>query len=283
MIDRTEYSNINEAMNERVNDIKQIRRQPRVGGRVLNLYKRLCETPLERLERLRHERPEYAREVLSYAGRLDPMAEGVMLALVGNANSERDQYLDMSKEYVLDILFGFATDTYDILGRVMESGDADGISKKSIEEGLNEFRGSVDQEYPPYSSKTVEGKSLFEWARSNMMSSIVVPHKNINVYEIELDGMYKIGEKTLLNYIEQNVEKVNGDFRQEEVMTIWHRHLRKNGERSFPCATVKISCSSGAYARSIAHKLGQELGVPALALHILRTKVGEYSIESSIR
>ena len=45
-----------------------------VGGKVLNLYKQLGETPAERLERLRAQKPEYAHEVLSYAGRLDPMA-----------------------------------------------------------------------------------------------------------------------------------------------------------------------------------------------------------------
>jgi len=59
--------------------------------------------------------------------------------------------------------------------------------------------------------------------------------------------------------------------------------LRAEGERFFPCATIKISCSSGTYARSIAHGLGTELGVPALALHILRTKVGEYEVDKSLR
>ena len=189
----------------------------------------------------------------------------------------------MSKEYVLDILFGFATDTYDILGRVMENGDATGISKKMLERALNEFRGKVDQEYPPFSSKTVDGKSLFEWARSNMLGTIVVPHKEVTIYDIELKSVYKLNEKTLLNYIEQHVEKVNGDFRQEEIMRLWHRQLRKDGDRDFPCATINISCSSGAYARSIAHGLGQELGIPALALHILRTKVGEYEVEKSLK
>jgi tRNA pseudouridine55 synthase len=257
--------------------------KPKRAGRVLNLYKNLCETPRERLERLRTERPEYAHEVLSYAGRLDPMAEGVLLALVGAANSHREDYLDMDKEYVLDVLFGFATDTYDILGRVMESGDPGGLRKSDLRDALNEFRGKVDQEYPPYSSKAVDGKSLFEWARAGMLSNIVIPHKAVTIYDIELTSVYKLSEKTLLNFIEQHVEKVQGDFRQDEIMRIWHRNLRMGGDRDFPCATIKISCSSGAYARSIAHGLGQALGVPALALHILRTKVGEYEVEKSLK
>lgn len=252
-------------------------------GQVLNLYKQLGETPHERLERLRTQKPHYEHEVLSYAGRLDPMAEGVMLCLVGSANKRREAYLELSKEYVLDILFGFSTDTYDVLGRVMETGDAEGIEKAQITRGLNEFRGHIEQEYPPYSSKTVEGKSLFEWARQGALSALVMPSRAVTIYHIDVESVYKVPEAMLLQYIEDGVSRVTGDFRQEEVLRLWRRHLKKEGDREFPAATVRIECTSGTYARSIAHGLGQELGVPALALHILRTKVGDYSVEKSLK
>lgn len=252
-------------------------------GGVLNLYKQLGETPRERLERLRAQKPQYQYEVLSYAGRLDPMAEGVMLTLVGSANKRRDEYLDLSKEYVLDVLFGFSTDTYDILGKVIEHGDASDVSPKSVREGLRGFRGSVSQEYPPYSSKTVEGKSLFDWARNGALGALVLPRKTVEIRRISLESMYKVKEPALLSFIEASIAKVGGDFRQEEILRIWHRHLRSDGEREFPAATIKIECSSGTYARSIAHSLGEDLGVPALALHILRTKVGEYDVAKSLR
>jgi tRNA pseudouridine55 synthase len=254
-----------------------------MGGEVLNLYKNLGETPRERLERLRIQRPEYAHEVLSYAGRLDPMAEGVLLCLVGSMNKRREQYLDMSKEYVLDVLFGFSTDTYDILGRVMDAGDASNVIRTAVEKGLNEFRGTFAQEYPPFSSKTVEGKSLIEWARGGAISTLVLPRKVVVIYDITLLSMYKVDEHTLLNYIEESVEKVEGDFRQDEIMRLWKRRLKAEGTREFPCASIKISCSSGTYARSIAHGLGRDLGTPALALHILRNKVGEYNLDRSLR
>ncbi len=254
-----------------------------IGGHVLNLYKRLGETPRERLERLRLQKPQYQYEVLSYAGRLDPMAEGVLLCLVGAENSRHEAWLDLPKEYTLDILFGFSTDTYDILGKVMRAGGEEKVTRTAVEKGLNEFRGMVSQEYPPFSSKTVEGKSLFQWARENALGSFALPRKTVTIYSIELTGMYKVKEPRLLSYIEESVAKVQGDFRQDETMRIWHRNLRAAGEREFPCASVTISCSSGTYARSIANGLGEQLGVPALALHILRTKVGEYEVEKSLR
>ncbi len=253
------------------------------GGGIVNLYKALGETPRERLERLRVQKAHYAHEVLSYAGRLDPMAEGVLLCLVGSANKHREQYLDLSKEYVLDVLFGFSTDTYDVLGRVMDTGDPSSVRKAAIQKGLNEFRGHVAQEYPPFSSKVVAGKSLFEWARGNALGALVLPERSVLVYDISLQGLYKVREPELLQYIEAGVDKVQGDFRQEEILRLWKRNLKAQGERTFPCATIKVACSSGTYMRSIAHALGRELGVPALALHILRTKVGEYSVENSLR
>lgn len=252
-------------------------------GQVLNLYKKLGETPRERLERLRTQKPHYAHEVLSYAGRLDPMAEGVLLCLVGSANKRRDAYLDLSKEYVLDILFGFSTDTYDILGRVMETGDPAGLSKKALQQAVNEFRGHLSQEYPPYSSKPVEGKSLFEWARNNALSSILLPSRQVTIYHIDIESLYKVKEPQLLHYIEDSIAKVGGDFRQEEILTTWRKYLKQKGDREFACATIKIECSSGTYARSIAHGIGKELGVPALALHILRTQAGEYRVEKSLK
>lgn len=252
-------------------------------GQVLNLYKKLGETPRERLERLRTQKPHYAHEVLSYAGRLDPMAEGVLLCLVGSANKRRDAYLDLSKEYVLDILFGFSTDTYDVLGRVMETGDAAGLNKKALQQALNEFRGTLEQEYPPFSSKPVEGKSLFEWARNNALSSILLPSRSVTIYHIDIEKLYKVKEPQLLSYIEDSIGRVGGDFRQEEILEDWHKNLKKKGDREFPCATIKIACSSGTYARSIAHGVGKHLGVPALALHILRTQAGEYTVDKSLK
>ncbi len=252
-------------------------------GSVLNLYKNLGETPRERIERLRSQRPEYQHEVLSYAGRLDPMAEGVLICLVGSANKTRDVYLNMSKEYVLNVLFGFSTDTYDILGKVVENTDTKDLTRTDIQQTLNEFRGTVSQEYPPFSSKTLEGKPLFAWARAGAIGTMILPRRTVTISNISLTSLYRLKERTFLSYIESSIEKVQGNFRQEEVIQVWKRALHGEGTREFPCATIEISCSSGTYARSIAHALGEHLKYSALAIHILRTKVGEYQVKHSLR
>jgi len=105
----------------------------------------------------------------------------------------------------------------------------------------------------------------------------------VTIHHIDIEKMYKVPEADLLAYIEDGIARVTGDFRQEEIVRTWRRHLKKEGDREFAAATVRIECTSGTYARSIAHGLGKELGCPALALHILRTKVGDYSVEKSLK
>ncbi len=82
--------------------------------------KHLGETPLQALDRLRIEQPEYQKATLSYAGRLDPMAEGLLLVLVDDECKHSQDYFGFDKDYEATILFGFDTDTHDILGKIVE-------------------------------------------------------------------------------------------------------------------------------------------------------------------
>lgn len=104
---------------------------------VITIYKKIGETPLEALTRLRESVPEYKEETLSYAGRLDPMAAGVMLVLAGDANKEREKYLNLEKDYSAEILFGISTDTYDTLGLITE------VSRTVLD--IGEFEGRLKE------------------------------------------------------------------------------------------------------------------------------------------
>src|SRR3989344_2406007 len=82
-----------------------------------NLYKPRGETPLERLSNFL--RKEKIKEKAAYMGRLDPMAEGVLLIATGDDIKKREEFLNLDKEYEFSALFGFSTDTYDILGKIL--------------------------------------------------------------------------------------------------------------------------------------------------------------------
>jgi tRNA pseudouridine55 synthase len=253
---------------------------------ILNLYKARGETPLQRIERFRKEHREYKNVPLSYAGRLDPMAEGVLLVLGGEANKKKTEFLNLEKEYTFDVLFGFATDTYDLLG-VM----ADAVSRTShkqvrvplLMEYLAQMPGTRVQKYPPFSSKPLEGVPLFVKARKGELKGFELPEHRIEIHAATLVGMKQMTDKELETEVEAAIKLVHGDFRQERILHLWRDTLRVLYGMSFDIATITIQCSSGTYVRSLANELGEQLGIPALAMRIVRTRVGTYKIRSALR
>lgn len=50
---------------------------------------------------------------------------------------------------------------------------------------------------------------------------------------------------------------------------------------NLPYVNFMVGCSKGTYIRSLAHDIGQELGVGAYLTQLRRTKIGDYSIEDA--
>ncbi len=89
--------------------------------KVIKIYKKKGETPLECIGNLKKQDENLKLLSMTYAGRLDPLAEGVLLILVGDEVNNKNEYLKLPKEYEVDILFGFGTDTYDLMGKIIET------------------------------------------------------------------------------------------------------------------------------------------------------------------
>jgi tRNA pseudouridine55 synthase len=247
---------------------------------VINVYKKCGQTPLECIGDLKKSSQELAHLPMTYAGRLDPLAEGVLLILVGDECLKKEDYLNLPKEYEVDILFGFATDTYDLMGKVIgRKNTKEFFDIEALNKIISKFIGKIQQPYPPYSSRPVNGKPLFMWAREGKLDEIEIPTHDVFIENIEIIKEKEITGKNLLKIIKEDIEKVKGDFRQEEILKIWGNELKDKYEEKYPVIRLRVNCGSGAYMRSLAHELGQMMGLPSFALHILRTKVGEYIIQ----
>ncbi len=246
--------------------------------KIIILNKKEGETPLECIERFRSGHNSYKEMKMTYAGRLDPMASGLLIVLAGDEVHNKEKYLGLPKEYEFQILFGFDTDTYDILGKVKHSHTNKGIGTKELEshikKNLKYFTGKFIQRYPVYSSRTVNGKPLFEYARKGI--KLEAPEKEVHVKSLKLKKIRAISAESLLKNIQKRIPRVQGDFRQKEILSIWNKNLSKNKNKFF-IADFYISCGSGTYVRGIAHDLGGKMGIPALAFSIKRTRIGKWS------
>lgn len=234
---------------------------------VLRIYKNLGETPLEALNRLRLELPEYADVPMTYAGRLDPMAEGELLVLTGEECKKKDEYLGMDKEYEFEMLFGFETDSYDLLGISIPKDIEQDLIKQNLEKELLAFQGKRTQSYPPFSSKTIGGVPLFQKTKDGDVFDL--PEREIEIYEIKLLGFREISGKNLLEEIKRRVSLVKGDFRQEEILKTWEGNLEGREEEVFLIGNANMICSSGTYVRSLVH----DLSFPATTFSIKRLRV----------
>ena len=58
-------------------------------------------------------------------------------------------------------------------------------------------------------------------------------------------------------------------------------HYIKDVEIELPFVRFTVGCSKGTYIRSLAHDIGQSLGVGAYLTNLRRTKIGEYSVENA--
>jgi len=53
-------------------------------------------------------------------------------------------------------------------------------------------------------------------------------------------------------------------------------------EYKFPYVKIKVKCSSGTYIRSLANDIGKKLGCGAYVEELIRTKIGEFSLENAV-
>jgi tRNA pseudouridine55 synthase len=284
--------------------------------KLLSVYKPQGLTPLEVVNLVKEKFPEYKNAKIGYAGRLDPLAHGVLLLMIGDATKEKDKYLNLPKEYEFEAVFGVSTDTYDVLGMLVSSrategsrgisyhkaalkrslrSSADSVGMtKEIQSFIKSKLGKQIQIYPTFSSKTVQGKPLFWWARNNKLSEIQIPQREIEIYDFKLLEIKEISAAKLKKEIFRQIALVTGDFRQEQIKNTWNTLFTKDQRPASPAgrlktnsrfltAKLKISCSSGTYVRSIVNELGNRLNSGAITIDILRTKVGKYVLENSIK
>ena len=121
---------------------------------------------------------------IGHTGTLDPLATGVLVCLIGKYTKLVSLIMDEDKEYIAIIKLGIKTDTLDITGNIMDKCEIKKYNLEEIKNILNSFLGEYHQIIPLYSAKRVNGKRLYEYARSK--EEVKLPENIVNIKEIEL-------------------------------------------------------------------------------------------------
>ncbi len=134
----------------------------------------------------------FTMKKIGHTGTLDPMATGVLVVCLGTYTKLVDLITSLDKEYIASVRFGINTDTLDITGNVLEEEKFE-VSKTDVQNILNKYIGSYEQEVPKYSSVKINGRKLYEYARNN--EDVILPKRMVNIYNAELLDFYVSGFK----------------------------------------------------------------------------------------
>ncbi|MAZ56630.1 hypothetical protein CL653_02475 [bacterium] len=251
----------------------------------VTLYKKVGETPLECAETWRQTQSSAYRDTpLAYAGRLDPMAEGKLLVLIGDECKKQADYHGLDKEYVFEVLLGTESDSGDVLGIIKDYGTTT-FNTEKLQRVLQSLEGEISLPYPKFSAKTVRGKPLHMWTVEGRLNEIAIPTNISQVYKLKLLSFRTESKESIYKYTTEKIETIpkvtderkalGNDFRRDEVRTAWKKWLEE-AEKEYQIATIKCACGSGTYMRSLAEEIGNKLGSTGLAYSIRRTKIGRY-------
>ncbi len=122
-------------------------------------------------------------EKIGHAGTLDPVAEGLILILTGEATKLSGYLMDLPKTYRTTIKFGESTDTKDSTGRVLNRGDWSKLEEEKIRSSLARMVGEREQVPPMYSALKHRGTPLYVLARRG--ERIEREPRRVVVYRIE--------------------------------------------------------------------------------------------------
>ena len=187
-----------------------------------------------------------------HAGTLDPLAEGVLIVLTNDDTKKQAKFMEMEKEYVAEIALGAVSPTYDLemLPALTATPESEKIFKE-IEKVLPIFIGDIEQIIPSYSAKKIKGKAMYKLARQG--KEIPEQRKNVTISSIDV--------------LEEKIRDLDTD----------------RGVKALPCVKLKIKCSSGTFVRSLAHELGEKLGTGGVLVSLVRSAVGSYKVENSVK
>jgi tRNA pseudouridine55 synthase len=118
---------------------------------------------------------------VGHTGTLDPMATGVLVLAINKGLKIVNEITALDKEYEAEITLGINTDTLDITGKTLDTKEVN-VTNEDIDRVLKTFIGEYNMEVPIYSAIKVNGKKLYEYARSG--EKVDIPFHKVNIYEL---------------------------------------------------------------------------------------------------
>ena len=142
-------------------------------GQVLLINKPLYWTSFDAVRKIRNL---VRTKKVGHAGTLDPLATGLLIICTGKFTKKINEYVSQEKEYTGTITLGATTPTYDLESEPENFRSYENITNEMILHTAKKFTGEIMQVPPAHSAIKIEGKRVYELARSGK-NVILEPRK----------------------------------------------------------------------------------------------------------
>lgn len=127
----------------------------------------------------------FKQKRVGHAGTLDPAAAGILPVALGRAARLVEYMEGADKSYRAEIAFGYATDTGDVYGDVIESVPHPVLpSDEDLRAVLARFVGEIAQRPPAYSAIKVGGQRAYDLVRQG--AEVEIEARTVTIHRLEL-------------------------------------------------------------------------------------------------
>lgn len=222
-------------------------------------------------------RLKYGAKKIAYTGRLDLMAQGKVKYLLDEECKQWTKYSKSIKTYEFYLVLGLKTDSLDCLGLITDVDDKISLEDDEIESTIKSFICEYEQEFPVFSTKTIEyeGKKemLIKLFRDKGYIPDELPKKSVKIYNIEF--LTEIFDNEILKEFYNSVDQFHDPYNIWRRMEVLHDIKEHDMEKLFKIVKLRAKVSSGTYVRQLCCDIGKKLGVNACAYQIKRTNIEE--------
>jgi len=202
---------------------------------------------------------------IGHTGTLDPAATGVLALVLGRATRLAQFLTSSDKSYEAVVRFGFATDTGDAQGRAIGApSGAPAPSREDVDRALDAFRGTFLQQPPAFSAKKIGGKRSHKLARARARSGAAAADARLKASLDACDAPELPVPSVLPAAVNVTVHRL-------AIVSVEADHV-----------TLSVDCSAGFYVRSLAHDLGERLGIGAHLAALRRTRAGDFTLDHAL-
>ncbi len=146
----------------------------------------LIDKPLEwtSFDVVRKIRNSIRIKKVGHAGTLDPLATGLLIVCTGKYTKRINEYMAQEKEYTGSITLGASTPTYDLESEPVNHCSFEHLTAEKVLEAIKQFTGVIQQVPPAHSAIKVDGKRVYELARSGKEVKLEPRTVTIHAFEI---------------------------------------------------------------------------------------------------